>query len=108
MVKVEPIKNIAFIVRFYDDLAFSTSDRPPFIASCLLEQDINPKIVWIKNMSGSFGRKQLKDITVLIRDLGFEKAKAVRADGHILPFGKTNEYGEWEMITTEAVKRLKL
>ncbi len=40
--------------------------------------------------------------------MGFEKAKAFRIDGHTLPFGRTNDSGEWEMITAEAVQRLKL
>jgi hypothetical protein len=108
MVKVELIKNAAYIVRFYEDDAFANSDRPPFVASCIFEYDEDPEVVWLKNMSGTFKRKQLRDITILIRDFGFKKAKALRVEGHILPFGKLNDKGEYEMVVEEALKRLKV
>lgn len=109
MIKLEPIKGIAYIARFYEDNAFDTSDRPPFIASCVLEYDlVEDKVLWIKNLQGIFNRKLLKQLVGTLNTLGIEKAKAMRVEGHTLPFSKVNEAGEHEMSVIEATKKLKL
>lgn len=91
-IHLERIQGLGQIARVYD--CAEPAPMAPYCATFVLEWSADDaRAVWIKAMHGRLTRRTLRELAVLLVDLGVHTVLAHRADGHALPLGEEGADG---------------
>ncbi len=107
MIEVEIIKRKALLLRFLTK-GNEKMESPPFIATGIIEFDMEPHVAWGKGFMGSLTYPHLRELLQILVDHNIKVLKANRMDKHTLPYSKIDEEGNYVVDIVRLANRFNI